>query len=585
MDFEFRSASWEAGESENITGYAVVFEQRTVLYKDPETGYEYGEIIDRHALDGADMSDVILRYNHAGRVLARTRNHSLNLAIDDHGLKITADLSGSNEGKDFYNEVKNGLLDKMSFAFHCSGEEWDEQTRTRRVTKIDLLQDVSLVDFAAYDQTDVSVRSKFEALAEPDLTEYRKKQVANVHAEIMCHVDPLIDGDCYRSMEEIKANAGIDFFTGKRHKIDANDRMEAARHDLSEIRKAVEAASGSTDFDAAIELRNRMNQSETALKQAIKEFDEQRQAVSDGAGTVIRTFGDLKKFKNRKEDKTMENEVRSFCNKVIEARTAGSASTMAAVIPDTVMQQYVVESSQNAFLEDASVTSIAHEGNLNLPIAALQTVEQHTENAELTENGYVPSTLEISHDEYCYMTAYSDKGMRTSAETLEKIIKDTCMGSMLKKMDGICEAAVAGLTYTDDTNAVKVTTAPSFDNFVQAAGLLAADYIPAAKWYCNPAVYFGWLLGLKDTNNRPILDPTKKVEDQAFCGFGIRLDSNVPADTIFFGDGHRVHLNYAREPELKSWPDNDHNQQKMSVCTVAGAAAEPGCMVKVYKGA
>ena len=80
---EYRSSSWEASEGEKIAGYAVVFEQRTVLFKDPKTGYEYGEIIDRHALDGADLSDVILRYDHEGRVLARTRNGSLKLSIDN----------------------------------------------------------------------------------------------------------------------------------------------------------------------------------------------------------------------------------------------------------------------------------------------------------------------------------------------------------------------------------------------------------------------------------------------------------------------------------------------------------------------
>ena len=68
---------------------------------------------------------------------------------------------------------------------------------------------------------------------------------------------------------------------------------------------------------------------------------------------------------------------------------------------------------------------------------------------------------------------------------------------------------------------------------------------------------------------------------QAFCGYGIELDSQIPANTVYFGDAGRVHLNYAREPELNAWTDHDHNTQKFSVRTVAGAAAEPGCMVKM----
>jgi hypothetical protein len=141
---EYRSATWEPSQDEDkktIVGYALVFNQRTVLYKD-EFGEEYGEMIERSALDEADMSDVVLRYNHAGRVLARTRNGSLQLAVDDHGLRISADLNGSPEAAGFYDEVRNGLLDKMSFAFASDFSKdvrWDEKTRTRHIQKIRLI--------------------------------------------------------------------------------------------------------------------------------------------------------------------------------------------------------------------------------------------------------------------------------------------------------------------------------------------------------------------------------------------------------------------------------------------------------------
>lgn len=114
---EYRAASWRAGQDGTINGYAVVFDSRTVLYKDPETGLEYGEVIDSHALDGADMSDVVLRFDHQGHALARTRGGSLRLSVDQHGLRVDADMTLSDEARSFYQEVKNGLIDKMSFAF------------------------------------------------------------------------------------------------------------------------------------------------------------------------------------------------------------------------------------------------------------------------------------------------------------------------------------------------------------------------------------------------------------------------------------------------------------------------------------
>ena len=208
---EFRAADWEASESgENtITGYAVVFEQRTVLYKDPQTGYEYGEIIDRAALDGADMSDVILRYDHAGRVLARTRNQSLRLSVDDHGLLIEADLSGSDEARSYYEDVKSGLIDKMSFCFEVAAEEWDEATRTRRVKSIARLYDVSLVSFPAYEQTQVNARKRFEELAAPDLAAYLTAETRSVCNEIRAGMDDF-SVLCDATPDDFKTDADIE---------------------------------------------------------------------------------------------------------------------------------------------------------------------------------------------------------------------------------------------------------------------------------------------------------------------------------------------------------------------------------------
>lgn len=280
----------------------------------------------------------------------------------------------------------------------------------------------------------------------------------------------------------------------------------------------------------------------------------------------------------------MTTESREFFNKIIETRAAGSTNTMTSVIPAAVMQQYVVEKAPGAFLAAAKITAIAHNGNLTLPIATLQAVEAHAENAEVTDAGYVPGKITIAHNEYCYQTGYSDLGMKIGAENLERIVRDTILASMLKKMDGICIDAVAALTYTKSSNAVEIASAaaPTYAEFVELAGYLGSDFLEEAKWYMHPSTYFTWLMGLRDNQDRPILDASKLVSGQAFCGYGIELDSQIPAKTVYFGDAGRVHLNYARQPELNAWTDYDHNTQKFSVRTVAGAAAETGCMVKMY---
>lgn len=151
LDMQFRAEDTEDNKME-IKGYAVVFNS-------PET-YDYTEVIAPTALDEADMSDVVLRYNHndSFMVLARTRNKSLKLQKDDKGLMIDAVLQDDiTDHRNIFNAIKSGLIDKQSFAFSVDEDEYDYDTDTRIITKIGKLFDVSVVDQPFYNATDVSV--------------------------------------------------------------------------------------------------------------------------------------------------------------------------------------------------------------------------------------------------------------------------------------------------------------------------------------------------------------------------------------------------------------------------------------------
>lgn len=147
-----------------VEGQAVTFEKETVLFKCGET--EYKEIIDRNAFSEADMSDVIFNYNHGGKVVARTRNKTLELYIDANGLNIKARLDGTSEGRKLYEEIKGGYIDRMSFSFTIKEESYNQEKHIWRVLKVDKLYDVSAVDFPAYDTTSISARSSRLAVAE-----------------------------------------------------------------------------------------------------------------------------------------------------------------------------------------------------------------------------------------------------------------------------------------------------------------------------------------------------------------------------------------------------------------------------------
>lgn len=176
--FEVRAKQGEPEKDEyRIEGYAVVFDDATCLYE--HEGNKYFEIIDRHALDEAKLDDVVLNFNHGGKPVARTRNNTLELTIDEKGLKVGAYLGGTEEGRKMYEEITGGYLDKMSFCFVIDADSYDRKSRTNTITKIKRLYDVAVVDFPAYDSTSVNARSSelFKAEALKERAEARQMKI------------------------------------------------------------------------------------------------------------------------------------------------------------------------------------------------------------------------------------------------------------------------------------------------------------------------------------------------------------------------------------------------------------------------
>ena len=158
-DMEVRALEDGDPESYVVEGYASTFNQPYLLYSEP--GYRVDEQIDARAFDDADMSDVILQYNHEGRVFARTSNGTLSIFPDEHGLKIRALLGGTEIGRQLYQEIRGGYTTKMSFGFTVEKDSLEKaespelMTVTRTILGIRKLYDVSAVSLPANDTTEI----------------------------------------------------------------------------------------------------------------------------------------------------------------------------------------------------------------------------------------------------------------------------------------------------------------------------------------------------------------------------------------------------------------------------------------------
>lgn len=156
----------DAGNGEKtVEGYATVFDKPYELWS--YDGYTVLEQIDSRAFDDTDLSDVIMQYNHEGRVFARVGNETLEVKPDGEGLFIRANLGGTELGRQVWEEIEGGYTTKMSFGFRV-GEDKREITENhedntvtvlRTITKIEKLYDVSAVSLPANDATSISARS------------------------------------------------------------------------------------------------------------------------------------------------------------------------------------------------------------------------------------------------------------------------------------------------------------------------------------------------------------------------------------------------------------------------------------------
>lgn len=171
MTMSVRAAGDDNGEM-IVEGYATTFNQPYLLYDWRD--YKVMEQIHPDAFKDCDMTDVIMQYDHEGRVFARNKNGTLTLSVDTTGLKVTADLSGTDLGRQLYQEIKGGYTDKMSFGFTVAEDqrvstvdhENNVETVTRTITKIKKLYDVSAVSIPANDGTSISARRTADGVIE-----------------------------------------------------------------------------------------------------------------------------------------------------------------------------------------------------------------------------------------------------------------------------------------------------------------------------------------------------------------------------------------------------------------------------------
>lgn len=186
---EYRKMLLEVREAEDtdymVSGYATTFDEPYTLYSIGD-GKVVKEQVSRNAFDNTDRSDTIMQFDHEGIVFARLSNETLKLTVDDHGLFVEAYLGGTANGRNLYEEIKGGYINKMSFGFTVTDDELAEADYgyLRTIKAIGKLYDVSAVSIPANDFTEISARSHCDgAIAEIEAERLRAEEEARKLAE------------------------------------------------------------------------------------------------------------------------------------------------------------------------------------------------------------------------------------------------------------------------------------------------------------------------------------------------------------------------------------------------------------------
>lgn len=171
----------------SVEGYASTFEPYVLMQID---GDDYSERIDPKAFDDADMTDVVFLLDHSGRVYARTKNNTVSLEVDEHGLLTKIDLSKTEASRSIAEDIAVGNYSQMSFAFSVAKDHFETETRTRVIDRIKKVYDISAVAFPANPYTDIglSMRDYFngeiEAMKEAERLQREAEELERRRAEI-----------------------------------------------------------------------------------------------------------------------------------------------------------------------------------------------------------------------------------------------------------------------------------------------------------------------------------------------------------------------------------------------------------------
>lgn len=492
-----------------LEGYALVFEV-------PAQIGNYEEIISRGALEGADFSDVVLFYNHdTSRIpLARTPN-TLTLSVDDTGLRFSAELPNTTDGRSIYESVKRGDLRGCSFAFTIAdgGDSWDGNTRT--ISKIEKIFECSICPFPAYDTTSVEARTKGEM-----------KMKFNSVAESFNHYRNLTVTEIEKRAAEIET------------------QLAAPTADIDSLNMELE---GMKQAKANIEERGGlMNNAKTLLRTITGTDAETFNVNADDITSTAEYRAAFYKTLQGKELTTAESRVMKIAKSQFEKRASefNTSTNAAAVIPTSTLDEIISAArKQGGIIAECRAFSVP--SKIAIPVTTpTDKAAWHVEGAAVDTEKITPTTVTFDGNEILKIFSLSVKTQAMTISAFESYLStelESCV------METIEDALINGtgngqgtglLTIFDSDNTVTSSLSNfAYSDITRTIAKLKRGYANGAKFAMNNRTLWTVFYRLSDENQRPLFIADLKNETIGkILGFDIVIDDNLDDDTVIFGN-------------------------------------------------
>ena len=486
-----------------IEGYAANFDTETDL------GY-FRETIARGAFDDVLEDDVRLLLNHDGAPMARTTNGTLELSVDENGLKYRAALADTQDGRDLYKLIKRGDISQSSFAFTISDEKWSEDRSTRTVQKMGRLLDVSPVTYPAYATTTVSARNMATAKAEAE--ELKPEQVPEVREEpetIKTEVRKLAPNNFSNmTLNDLKGtrSAHYEEFVAVGQKADSEGRTltEAEQERCDKLDGLI------IDLDSKIKHKEREQQMVARMAQSGSAGTSEKREVErvNGSFSLSRAVEAISKGKQLEgAEAEWANEagremraqglqaagqiaIPSIALRTADDFQATSGEAGAGFVP-TVVPAAIEALRAPTVIEGLGTTVIRNAtGNLQFPrVSTKATGTEETEVSQDAASGLNMDQLTLSPTRVAAQTTYSKQLILQGGPEVDRLISNELAQAMNAFVDDYCFDTIMASTAVDVYNTGDTALSATVANAMEAAVLAAGGNLAGSTYVMSPKAY------------------------------------------------------------------------------------------------